>query len=106
MKTNTEKKHTGRFCIQFNISDSQHVQAIRLLETQGRRKAAYITEAILHYDNCTMSPQAKNQNDISAIRPVIESVVRELAEKGKLVINGKHNSDIACLFCFCHYRPK
>jgi hypothetical protein len=84
---NMEKKHTGRFCIQFNSMDSQHTQVIELLELQGRRKANYIADAILHYINCTVTSQTTGQNDIAAIRPMVVSVIRELVGKGEIVIN-------------------
>ena len=45
----TDKKNPGRFTIQFNAADPQQRQAAELLERQGRRKAQFLTAAILHY---------------------------------------------------------
>lgn len=44
-----DKKNPGRFTIQFNAADPQQRKAAELLEQQGRRKAQFLTTAILHY---------------------------------------------------------
>lgn len=44
-----DKKNPGRFTIQFNAADPQQRQAAELLERQGRRKAQFLTAAILRY---------------------------------------------------------
>lgn len=44
-----EKKKPGRFTIQFNMDDPQQRSVSDLLEQQGRRKAQFITSAILWY---------------------------------------------------------
>ena len=44
-----EKKTPGRFTVQFNLKDPQQRAASELLEQQGRRKAQFITSAVLHY---------------------------------------------------------
>ena len=43
------KKQPGRFTIQFNAADPQQRQVIELLNQQGRRKAAFLTSAVLCY---------------------------------------------------------
>lgn len=43
------KKQPGRFTIQFNAADPQQRQVIELLNQQGRRKAAFLTCAVLVY---------------------------------------------------------
>ena len=43
------KKQPGRFTIQFNAADPQQRQVIELLNQQGRRKAAFLTCAVLAY---------------------------------------------------------
>ena len=78
-----DKRNLGRFCIQFNVTDCRHLQVIELLETQGRRKAQYITEAVLHYANCSETPEIRAQTDTSSMRLLIETVVRELLKKEK-----------------------
>lgn len=43
------KKQPGRFTIQFNAADPQQRQVIELLNQQGRRKAVFLTCAVLAY---------------------------------------------------------
>lgn len=43
------KKAPGRFTIQFNMDDPQQRTVVGLLEPQGRRKAQFLTSAVLHY---------------------------------------------------------
>jgi len=78
-----DKRNLGRFCIQFNTVDARHLQVIELLESQGRRKAQYISEAILHYANCSETPNIQVKNDIAALKPMIEAVVRQLLKNEK-----------------------
>ena len=76
------KRNLGRFCIQFNITDSRHLQVIDILEKQGRRKAPFIAEAILHYINCNESPEIhihKNQ-DTTLFKSMIKSVVLDILQ--------------------------
>lgn len=43
------KKQPGRFTLQFNAADPQQRQVIELLNQQGRRKAVFLTCAVLAY---------------------------------------------------------
>lgn len=43
------KKAPGRFTIQFNMSDPHQRTVAELLEPQGRRKAQFLTSAVLCY---------------------------------------------------------
>jgi hypothetical protein len=45
------KKDKCRFIIQFNSADSKHYQVAEILNRQGRRKARYIVNAVLCYEN-------------------------------------------------------
>lgn len=72
-----EKKDRERFSIKFNENDPTHDTVIRLLEKQGpHSKAQFIVNAILHYVNCSETP------DISAAqtadRASIEKIVMEI----------------------------
>lgn len=72
-----EKKDRERFSIKFNENDPTHDTVIRLLEKQGpHSKAQFIVNAILHYVNCSETP------DISAAqttdRVSIEKIVMEI----------------------------
>ena len=44
-----ERKHPGRFTLQFNMEDPRQRDAAELLRQQGRRKAQFLTSAILSY---------------------------------------------------------
>ena len=52
-----EKKHQGRFTVQFNLGDPQQARVSEILERQGRQKARFISTAILHYINCKETPE-------------------------------------------------
>ena len=44
-----EKRMHGRFTLQFNLNDPAQAEVARILETKGRHKSAFITEAIQNY---------------------------------------------------------
>lgn len=44
-----ERKYLGRFTLQFNVEDPQQRTAAEILGQQGRRKAQFLTSAILQY---------------------------------------------------------
>ena len=51
-----ERKQPGRFTVQFNMEDPQQRQVAEELYRQGRRKAQFLTSAILHYIHCSQTP--------------------------------------------------
>lgn len=51
-----EKKIPYRFTIGFNPGDPAHRQAAEQLNQQGRRKAQFLVNAILHYIHCPETP--------------------------------------------------
>jgi len=88
-----DKRNLERFCIQFNVSDARHLQVIDILDAQGRRKAQFITEAILHYTNCSESPVMKPQQNSAILRKTVESIVREFLRTEKAVTSATHTED-------------
>ena len=52
-----DKKHLGRFTVQFNLGDPQQARTAEILEQQGRQKARFISTAVLHYINCSETPE-------------------------------------------------
>lgn len=50
------KKLPGRFTLQFNAADPHQSAVIDILNQQGRSKAQFITSAVLHYINCSETP--------------------------------------------------
>ena len=78
-----EKKDRERFSIKFNENDPAHDAVIRLLEKQGpHSKAQFLVNAVLHYVNCTETP------DIS----LAQTVDRASIEKIVMDILGSKNS--------------
>ena len=86
-----EKKSLYRFTIGFNPGDPSHRQ---VLNQQGRRKAQFLVNAILHYIHCPETPDlpepvepltGMGQADMEAL------VVRILEERGYL--NTERNSE-------------
>lgn len=73
------KKDLYKFTIQFNPGDPSHRQTADLLNQQGRRKAQFIVNAVLHYIHCKETP------DIPQAAPtdteLIEAVVRRMIKE-------------------------
>ena len=69
------KKQPGRFTIQFNAADPQQRQVIELLNQQGRRKAAFLTSAVLCYCGQGAAPAAPPPTPESAM---IEQIVQKI----------------------------
>lgn len=55
----TDKKDPGKFTVRFNICDPRHRSVIDLLNQQGRNKAQFLANAVLHYINCTEVPELR-----------------------------------------------
>ena len=75
-----EKRNPGRFTIQFDLGDPQHGQVAQILEGQGRYKARFIANAVMHYLHCSETP------DIPQSAPID----RKMLEKIVLDIIGQH----------------
>lgn len=71
-----EKKDVFRFTVQFNAGDPGHRQTAAILNEQGRRKAQFLVNAVLHYINCPESPEAAAAPKID--RQTVEQLVREI----------------------------
>ena len=74
-----DKKDPGKFTIRFNISDPQHRAVIDLLDQQGRSKAQFLTNAVLHYINCTETPEICTP--IVSDKEVFEKLILAILEK-------------------------
>lgn len=73
------KKEDNKFTIQFNPADPQHAQTIAILNQQGRRKAQFITNAVMHYLHCSNTPEIPQAVPIDTA--AIETVVRRIMEE-------------------------
>ena len=74
-----EKKDAFRFTVQFNAGDPSHQQVAAILNEQGRRKAQFLVNAVIHYINCPESPEAAAAPKID--RQTVEQFVREILSK-------------------------
>ena len=80
-----DKKHLGRFTVQFNLGDPQQARTAEILEQQGWQKARFISTAVLHYINCSETPEvvvppAPNTAEIEKI--VLAVLKKHIAEDG------------------------
>lgn len=72
------KKQPGRFTIQFSLADPQQRQVIELLNLQGRRKAVFLTNAVLNYCGQSVPPPVSApQMDLTAIEQAVRKVLQE-----------------------------
>ena len=71
-----EKKDAFRFTVQFNAGDPSHQQVAAILNEQGRRKAQFLVNAVIHYINCPESPESAAAPKID--RQTVEQLVREI----------------------------
>ena len=75
-----ERKHPGRFTLQFNMEDPRQRDAADLLRQQGRRKAQFLTSAILSYAGCHdgseqgIRPPAV---DMETLKRMVSSILRD-----------------------------
>lgn len=54
------KKDPGKFTVRFNIADPQQREVVETLDKQGRCKAQFLTNAVLHYIHCTIVPDVQS----------------------------------------------
>lgn len=75
----TDKKDPGKFTVRFNICDPRHRAVIDLLNQQGRNKAQFLANAVLHYINCTEAPEIRMPAvpDKEALEKLIRTVLEE-----------------------------
>ncbi len=72
------KKDPGKFTVRFNLCDPQQRQAAELLNRQGRSKAQFITNAMLHYaGGQTLAPQGATVMDNKQLRHFIEDILAQ-----------------------------
>lgn len=75
------KKDLYKFTIQFSPGDPHHRQTAEILNEQGRRKAQFLVNAVMHYLHCSETP------DIPLPAPIdtsaIETIVRRIMEEEK-----------------------
>ena len=79
------KKDQFKFTIQFSPGDPHHRQVAELLNGQGRRKAQFIVNAILHYLNCKETPEisAPASMDYAAVEKVVMQILEQRLSHSK-----------------------
>ena len=70
------KKDPGKFTIRFCMSDPRQKRAVDELNAQGRLKAQFLTNAILHYVEgaATLPPQEE-------LEPILEQIVKRMLDE-------------------------
>mgnify|MGYP004666285489 CR=1 FL=1 len=76
------KKDIYKFTIQFNSGDPQHQQVTEILNRQGRRKAQFLVNTVLHYIHCTETPDIPQPPiNTDAIETIVRRIMEEYAQK-------------------------
>lgn len=72
------KKDPGKFTVRFNLHDPQQRQAAELLNQQGRSKAQFIANAVLHYaGGPAPTPPRTPAMDSEQLRSLVEDILAQ-----------------------------
>ena len=75
------KKDIYKFTIQFSSGDPQHQQVAEILNRQGRRKAQFLVNTVLHYIHCSETPDIPQQPvNTDAIETIVRRIMEEYSE--------------------------
>ncbi len=74
------KKDPGKFTIRFCMADPRQKKAVDELNAQGRLKAQFLTNAILHYVG---SENGNGVSSLSELESIVRAMVEENAQKGR-----------------------
>ena len=77
------KKDIYKFTIQFSSGDPQHQQVAEILNRQGRRKAQFLVNTVLHYIHCSKTPDIPQPLPVNtdAIEAIVRRIIEEYSEK-------------------------
>lgn len=76
------KKDPGKFTIRFCMSDPRQKRAVEELNAQGRLKAQFLTNAILHYVGIENGSGGPSRAELEAIvRSILENTPRGQARR-------------------------
>lgn len=78
------KKDKCKFTIQFSSVDACHLRTVEILNAQGRRKAQFITNAVMHYVNCSEMPTTAQSPAVSLDYQTIEAIVNKILQEKSL----------------------
>ena len=87
-----QKKDRSRFTIKFRESDPAHDMTIRILENQGQRNIApFLVNAVLHYVQCTETPDMSHmlveKPQYLLDRQVVEDIVRGILRQQGIMMD-------------------
>ena len=73
------KKDLYKFTIQFSEGDPLHQQTAAILNQQGRRKAQFLVNAVMHYLHCKETPDIPQSAlvDVDAIEAIVRRIIKE-----------------------------
>ena len=69
------KKDPGKFTVRFNLCDPQQRQAAELINQQGRSKAQFLTNAVLHYVHCFKKEDIAPMMNSERLRYMLEDIL-------------------------------
>ena len=74
------KKDPGKFTIRFCMADPRQKRAVEELNAQGRLKAQFLTNAILHYveGTATLPPQEELESILERLMKRMQSRLKRL----------------------------
>ena len=79
------KKDPGKFTLRFCMSDPRQKRAVDELNAQGRLKAQFLTNAILHYVGAENSSGVPSRAELEAIvRAMLEENARKSRDAAQL----------------------
>ncbi len=84
-----ERKYLGRFTLQFNMEDPQQRTAAEILDQQGRRKAQFLTSAILQYIKHPDGPDPTTV-PVGIDMDVLKRMVQEILQSDPQYSTGEH----------------
>lgn len=70
------KKDPGKFTIRFCMADPRQKRAVEELNAQGRLKAQFLTNAILHYVEGTAAFPPQEE-----LEPILEQIVKRMLDE-------------------------
>ncbi len=71
------KKDEYRFTIQFSPTDPRHKPVVEILNRQGRRKAQYLVNAVLCYENGTEAATPGQPSSYQMIEAIVNQILAE-----------------------------
>ena len=95
------KKDPGKFTIRFCMADPRQMKAVDELNAQGRLKAQFLTNAILHYveGTATLPPQEELE---SILERLMKRMLDDRADMGTAKSHRRSGWDFLWLFRYVY----